>query len=173
MPAAAADMRTPCGGTGFPVDKCRSRQSQPAETKNVPAQKPPQEVRFFMEAASAPALFRNRGIAKEGVSAASLAAKIPASQGNHSNLPPQDVQVRLLGQAHRMEKLRSQEGPHTIGSGDCRKRQSKGLRQRWLGRRGFVSSGSLPRREGPEHRTGSGRAVPRQGQGRGQRQSRA
>jgi hypothetical protein len=56
-----------------------------------------------MEAAPVTALFRYRGIAKEGVSAASLAAKIPASQGNHPNPPPQDVQVRLLGQAHRKE----------------------------------------------------------------------
>ena len=93
----------PAGARVFLWINAGARQSQPAETKNVPAQKPPQEVRFFIEAAPVTALFRYRGIAKEGVAAASLAAKIPASRGNHSNPPPQDVQVRLLGQAHRKE----------------------------------------------------------------------
>ena len=93
----------PAGARVFLWINAGARQSQPAETKNVPAQKPPQEVRFFMEAAPVTALFRCRGIAKEEAFAASLAAKIPASQGNHSNPPPQDVQVRLLGQAHRKE----------------------------------------------------------------------
>lgn len=71
----------PAGARVFLWINAGTRQSQPAEAKNVPVQKPPQEVRFFMEAAPVTALFRYRGIAKEGVAAASLAAKIPASQG--------------------------------------------------------------------------------------------
>ena len=94
----------PAGGTGFPVDQCRS-QAIPTcrnEERSCLAEVP-QEVRFFIEAAPVTALFRYRGIAKEGVAAASLAAKIPVSQGNHSNPPPQDVQIRLLGLVHRKE----------------------------------------------------------------------
>ena len=72
----------PAGARVFLWINAGARQSQPAETKNVPAsQKSPQEVRFFMETAPVTSLFRYRGIAKEEAFAASLAAKIPASQG--------------------------------------------------------------------------------------------
>lgn len=120
----------PAGGTGFPVDQCRSQAIPTCRNEERSCAEAPARGSFLYGGSTCHGAFPVSGHCQRRGLCGIAGSKDPSLPGKPFESAAPGCAGPLAGTSASKGKLRSQEAPHTIGSGDCRKRQSKGLRQR-------------------------------------------